>query len=346
MNIIFGVAGEGFGHISRAKVIIKYLESKGHTVKILTYHQGVKKLAPDFDVKKIFGLRFSHKKNQVNYTATFLNNVKQTPRAVKSIIDTKKLIDQFKPNVILTDFEPISAVCAQLCKIPLISIDNQHAITNGKLSYNQKYQLDYYYEYLGVSTMAANADAYIITSFFDFETTRDNTFLVPPILRDEIIYGTPTNKGHILVYGTVSNTAKTLQLPRNNHEKFIIYGREKKKSKNNCIFKKFNTEEFLEDLLSAKAVIGSAGATLIAESIYLNKPYLAIPIKKRFEQSLNAYYLKNLGYGDYSEKLTSQDLNNFIANIPLYNQNLKKYQRSDNSQLYKLLDKLLTKLSI
>ena len=99
----------------------------------------------------------------------------------------------------------------------------------------------------------------------------------------------------------------------------------------------------MDDLASSKAVIANAGLTLITEAFYFKKPYLALPIKKRFEQLTNSYHLKKLGYGNYTERLDWKKLNSFLKNIPVYSKNLKKYKKSNNSKLYKLLDKLIKK---
>jgi uncharacterized protein (TIGR00661 family) len=50
-------------------------------------------------------------------------------------------------------------------------------------------------------------------------------------------------------------------------------------------------------LSTAKAVIATAGFTLMSEALYLGKPYLAFPMQGQFEQHLNAHMLDLLGYG-------------------------------------------------
>src|SRR6185369_12152091 len=49
--------------------------------------------------------------------------------------------------------------------------------------------------------------------------------------------------------------------------------------------KKRSLDGFLRDLSGAKAVIANAGFSLISEGLYLDKPYLAIPVKNQFEQT-------------------------------------------------------------
>jgi uncharacterized protein (TIGR00661 family) len=345
-KILFGVAGEGLGHSARAKIVIQHLKKQGHKVKIITYHQGYWDLKNEFnDVKKIFGLRFSHKNGKTTYPGTVLENIKKTPEATKSFQDVKKIIKKFNPDIIFTDLEPLSSLVAHLYKIPLVSIDNQHRITQGEVEYNKKWILDYYLNKMGVSTVAFNANAYIITSFFDFKITHPNTYIVPPILQNKIFRAHPTRGEHILVYNTTTDVKTFLDLLKNRPETFIIYGPNKNKQEKNCIFKKQSKNQFLKDLISAKAVIASAGFTLISEAIQLKKPYLALPIKKRIEQLINAHYLKKLNYGDYSENLSPEEIDSFLQNISHYEKALKKYKpRKDNSELYKLLNNLIKEL--
>jgi uncharacterized protein (TIGR00661 family) len=344
-KILFGVAGEGLGHAARAKIVIRHLKKQGHQVKIITYHQGYWALKKEFPgVKKIFGLRFAHKNGKTTYPGTVLENIKKTPEATKSFNEVKILVKKFKPDIIFTDLEPFSSLSAHLYHIPLISIDNQHRITQGEVAYEKKWLVDYYLNKMGVSTVAFNAYAYIITSFFDFKITHPNTFIVPPILREEILKATPTKGQHILVYNTTSDVRELSYLLQKIPENFIIYGANIEKKEGNCLFKKQSRKEFLADLFSARAVIATAGFTLIAEAIHLKKPYLALPIKKRVEQLINAYYLKKLGYGNYSENLTAKEVKSFLKNIPRYQKHLQKYQLQDNSTLYRLLDKLLKEI--
>ena len=56
MNILYGVCGEGFGHSSRALVIGKYLEDKGHKVIMLVHGQSYEILKDKFKVFKIHGM--------------------------------------------------------------------------------------------------------------------------------------------------------------------------------------------------------------------------------------------------------------------------------------------------
>ncbi len=345
-KIIFAVAGEGIGHATRASIIINYLTKKKKCqVKILTYHLGYWHLSKKFkDVVKIFGLRFAHKNGHATYTGTVLKNIKKTPDAVQSFLKIKKIVKEFQPDLIITDLEPFTSLVANIYNIPLISIDNQHRITQGEIEYEKKWLLNYLINKIGVSAVAINADAYIITSFFKFKKKAPNVYIVPPILDENILRATPGNKDYILVYNSTKNKNLQKALCAIKDTRFIVYGYNTEKKNNHCQFKRRSHKRFLNDLINARAVIGTSGLSLMSEAIHLRKPFLALPIKKRIEQLTNAYYLKKLKFGDYSEDITVEDIEKFINKIDFYRQNLKKRQRTDNSKLYKLLDTLLEKL--
>ena len=52
-------------------------------------------------------------------------------------------------------------------------------------------------------------------------------------------------------------------------------------------YKPFSKDGFLQDLASCKAVMATAGFTLMTESFYLRKPYLTLPMRGQFEQEIN-----------------------------------------------------------
>lgn len=165
-KILYGVAGEGSGHSSRAKEIIRYLERKGHIVKIITHSQGYKNLSPFFDTFKIAGFRFVYKNNEVQYLPTLFKNLLNLPQIKESIDRVGKLVEEFQPQLVFTDFETISSIVANLKNLPLISIDNQHRLTNTKIEYPKKYETEALTAKTIVNLIVFNPKIYLITSFF------------------------------------------------------------------------------------------------------------------------------------------------------------------------------------
>ncbi|MFH0854809.1 MAG: MJ1255/VC2487 family glycosyltransferase [bacterium] len=340
-KILYGVAGEGSGHASRAKEIINHLKDCGHEIKIVSYDRGFAVLSQYFEVEKIFGLNFAMENNQVRYLSTITKNLEKFPEAAKSIKKILKMIDEFPVQVVISDFEPISSIVSKIKKLPLICIDNQRIITKTKIDYPKKYILE-----ASIAKIIINLDIavkpknFLITSFFKEETTDSRAFIFPPILRKEIFGISPQTNDYILVYLS-SKSENLIKIFEKVDEKFIIYGFDKNENRNNIVFKKASSENFLNDLSDCKGVVANAGFALIAEALYLGKPYLALPIKGQFEQILNAHYLEKLGYGKHCECLDKKEIESFLRDLKKYRKNLENYKKENNSEIFKKIDELI-----
>ena len=124
-------------------------------------------------------------------------------------------------------------------------------------------------------------------------------------------------------------------------ESFVVYGYDKEQQEDNLLYRPFSKQRFLDDLASSKAVIATAGFTLITESLYLGKPYLALPMKGQFEQVLNALMLDELGYGKASFTLSDDDITDFLNNLSQYTARLQDYPHEGNSRILSFIDSLL-----
>ncbi|HEX3587951.1 MAG TPA: glycosyltransferase family protein, partial [Candidatus Angelobacter sp.] len=188
--------------------------------------------------------------------------------------------------------------------------------------------------------MTPRADAYCVLSFFAAQVKRCNTFLFPPIVRQEVLSAEAQTGDYVLVY--VTSPAKELAaLLKQVRCKFICYGFAIEGQDGNILFKKPSMEGFLRDLAGAKAVIANAGFSLVSEALYLGKPYLAMPVKNQFEQTFNAYYVDKLGYGAWWQELGKEQIESFLFNLPAYAENLHSYPRAGNGAILAKLDELV-----
>jgi len=340
MNILYGVSGEGFGHSSRASVVIDYLQKKGHKVKVITYGQGYEALKDKHEVFKVRGLHMIFEKSLLKKRKTFLFNIKNFP---KNLLRWKKfhnLMKEFKPDLCITDMEPIVPILRYWYNLPLVSLDNQHRLTNLKFDVPDKHNNDFLIARKTVNAFVRKADYFVVTSFVKAplkKGSKKNTFVVPPIVREEVKKLKPKYDDKILVYLTKKDKG-ILKILQGIDEKFVVYGYNKNKTKDNLEFKV--KDGFLRDLASCKAVIATAGFTLMSEAIYLKKPYFALPLKGQFEQTLNALFLKKAGFGEYSEEFNYEELVDFLSKLSKYKKKLKEYN-PDYNELYKVLDKVI-----
>jgi len=339
-NILYGVNGEGAGHSTRAKEVLRHLVRKGHRVHVASFDRGLKNLEDEFEVTEVHGLRIAYVNNRVRYEKTVARNLLTAPKAAKSSRELMRKTEEWAINLVVTDFEPMTCHVAHRKKLPLIAIDNQHAITNCEVSYPREYRKDAAATKIVTKLMTPRADAYLVISFFPAEVQKKNTFLFSPLLREEILNAKPTPGDYVLVYVT-SPAPKLSEMLQSVRCKFVAYGFGKEGVSENITYKNPSLAGFMGDLVGCKGIIANAGFSLISEALHLGKPYLAIPVAHQFEQIFNAHYLDQMGYGAYWKDLEKEKIESFLFNLDTYRENLKAYPRQDNSALLEKLDDLI-----
>ncbi len=340
--IVYGVSGEGSGHSSRAREIIRHLQDKGHRVKVVTYDRGVKNLQNDFDVFETEGLHINSSDNKVSVVRTFTDNIRKLPRGHKKLRALRyDIFKKLQPECVITDFEPLTAYLANHYDIPLITVDNQHRMRYMQYPCPPKLQKDRLLTENIIRAMVPKPDVSLITTFYFGPVKNKRTFCFPPILRSEVLSLEPKKNAHILVYLTGGFETFIDKLEDFKREQFIVYGHNKVESKVNLVFKPPSREGFLQDLAGCKAVIATAGFTLMTEALHLRKPYLALPMRGQFEQELNGYLLARLGYGASVRKVSNMALSSFLYHLQDFGKALQSYPATDNSGITEKLDTLL-----
>jgi len=342
-KILYGISGDGFGHSTRAKVAIKHLQDAGHELCLVSYDKGYDMLSKSFAVEKINGLRLEYANHEVKYLATVAKNLMKSKATIESLDKVRALAKKFKPDLVITDFEPTVNLAANWLDLPLISLDNMHVITKTKIDIPEKWLSEYLTTKLIIRLMVFNANKYIILSFFDAKPNTAKAVLVPPIVRQEILDLVPTKADHILVYLTAEDS-KIIPVLKDSRAKYIVYGIDKQGAEDNIIFKPLGGNEYLADLASARGIVATAGFSLLSESFYLGKPYLALPIKSQFEQLLNAHYLEKIGYGVMSENLDYEVLQKYLNGLDDFSAKLSSYKPQGNSLALSALDQAIKEL--
>ena len=339
-NILYGVNGEGAGHSTRAKEVISHLQQAGHAVHVVSFDRGLANLGKDFDVTEIHGWSITYVDNQVRYRKTIARNLLGARKTASSIARLKQLVEDWQINLVITDFEPLTCHVGHRKHLPVISIDNQHFLTNTDVAIPRQFRRDATAAKMVIRVMVPRANAYLATSFFPAKITKSKTFLCPPILRESILNARPKEGEHVLVYVTspAPALAKLLAAVRCS---FVAYGFGREGQDGNITFKKPSLDGFFADLVNARAIVANAGFSLVTEALHLGKAYLAVPVEHQFEQIFNAYWLEKLSYGAYWEELNKERVESFLYNLPHYREKLAEYPRQDNSTLFSNLDRLI-----
>jgi len=242
---------------------------------------------------------------------------------------------------VITDFEPMAAYLANEMDIPLITIDNQHRMRYMEFPCPFEWKAEALFIENLIRVMIPRPCVSLVTTFYFGKKRNERTFTFPPILRQSVIDAESSIGDYILVYATQEYDSLIEFIQIYKREKFIIYGFNEDRLEDNLTYKTFSRDGFLQDLAGCKAVIATAGFTLMTESFYLGKPYLALPMKGQFEQVLNGLMLDELKYGRSSLDLEKENISAFLYDIPEYTKNLKNYEHKDNNAITQMLDNLL-----
>ncbi len=349
-RIIYGVAGVGFGHSSRAHLVGQRFLDAGHEVMFVASGQSLSYLRQIYgqQVKEIFGLSFAYRRGRIDSVRTFTQNLYGMGRANNR---TKKLLDRvcrpFEPDLVVSDFEPFTAWWAWRNKIPLVSLDNEHLLTACRLEHPLRYLVPRLSAMAVTRSIAAWASGYIVTNFFDAPLKRNNAVLVPPIVRPVVTTLTPSRAGHIVVYWTTGTEERRVRevLQKFSDRRFHVYGFNKDVTIGNCVFKRPSMEGFLADIASADGIVASAGLSLISECMYLRKKMFVIPLPGQYEQILNAHYVDKLGLGLASRRLNVKAMGRFLASLDEPISQDSRIRWPDNDAFYDNLEEVLGRLN-
>lgn len=341
-KIVYGVSGEGSGHSSRARVVLEHLVKDGHEVKVVTYDRGVRDLGADFDLFETVGLHIASENNRVSPLKTLLTNLQQLPDGHRKLNALRKdVFKGFAPDVVITDFEPMCAYLAHHYELPLITIDNQHRLRYMAYEYPPSLKSDRHLAVGIIRAMIPKPDVSLVTTFYYGEVKNQRTFLFPPLLRKKVQMLKPKKQNHVLVYLTSGFEQFVEMLQHFPGEQFVIYGQGDQGTHGNLTFKAPSTDGFLQDLATCKAVMATAGFTLITESLHLKKPYLALPMAGQFEQAINAVFLEKLNCGVNLQQIHPDGISDFLYRLPDFAKALAAQPLFDNAPLLEKVDALL-----
>ncbi|OGW33001.1 MAG: UDP-glucuronosyltransferase [Nitrospirae bacterium GWC2_56_14] len=350
MKILYGLPSEGMGHATRSNVIIAHL-LKSHDVRVATSDRAFSFMQERFPgrVYEIKGFHLAYKDGRVSKSSTASLLLKNGPKDLLANIHKYRLVHkEFQPDLVISDFDSFTFFYAKFNKLPLISVDNIQAMNRCKLDFPIPTSERNSYEIAKniVKAKVANADYYLITSFFEAQTRKKNTSLVPPILREKILDATGRAGEHLLVYQT-SSSQNSLIPALNKVPKipFIVYGFNKSESHDNVTLKKFSEDGFIGDLASAKGVISNGGFSLLSEAVYLKKPVCSVPIKGQFEQYVNAAYIEQCGYGRHLPDFTADGIKAFLFDIAAFQDTVSHYQQDGNKETFKKLDEVIARVT-
>jgi len=283
MKILYAIQGTGNGHLSRAREIIPILKKKGD-VDIL-----ISGIQSDIDLPhaikyKFKGLSFIFgKKGGIDLMETYKkSSIKNLYNEIQSLP-----IEQY--DIIINDFEPVSAWAAKIKNKICIGLSHQSAVINKK-SPKPKYK-----DPVGKAVLKYYAP---VSFSFGFHFKQYDKNIFTPVIREQIRLAKPKKSGHYTVYLPAYGDDRLVEiLSQIKNVQWQIFSKHSKKSLsvNNIKIQPIDNDDFVNSLVNSIGVFCGAGFETPAEALYLKKKLLVIPMKGQYEQQCNAAALKDLG---------------------------------------------------
>lgn len=331
MKILYGISGIGTGHSNRQIPIIDYFLKRNSQIVFFCYGESLRILSDrymnqenisiipidiPFIVGNLFGLDWEQTA-KVNKGRDFITINSLAMARASELIG--------KPDLVISDYEPLSAQYAYAYDSKFFTLDQQ-----------SKYLIDVDYpkfegqsfqdEIARLRMFFPKADARIACSFFDIEQ-RENKYgvkIFPSTLKDEIINMRREVDNSILIYissqkAFVQDLESVMEMCSTLDEEFHIFIKDviNIDTPHNVRIYQHGDPRFMNLLSKCKGLVSTAGHTLLSEAMYLGIPVYAIPLPV-YEQHMNAYCIEKNGFGMSRPRLEKDSLNEFIQRIPEY----------------------------
>ncbi|MDR3694106.1 glycosyltransferase family protein [Mucilaginibacter sp.] len=282
MKILYAIQGTGNGHISRAREIVPLLQQYGELDLLVSGTEAEVSLAQPLKYRfHGFSFVFGTQGGVDNWATFKLMNL---PRLLKDI----KNLPLKQYDLIINDFEPVSAWACKLQKLPSVSLSHQCSFVSPKTPRPAKRSwAEWLFKYYSPTT-----------DHIGFHFERYDDFIHTPVIRSEIRNLTTSNAGHYTVYlpayddkllaGLLNKTPKA---------DWHIFSKRQKTpyQQGNVQVFPVNNEAFNTSLAACEGLLTGGGFEGPAEALFLQKKVMMIPMKGQYEQQCNALAASKLG---------------------------------------------------
>ncbi|MCL4206454.1 MAG: glycosyltransferase [Pirellulaceae bacterium] len=332
-KLIFSLAGEGRGHATRTRTIVEALQRE-HRIIVLAPGAAYQLLADAYfhsdrvAVCEIPGLQFRYRGERLDYLKSCCLALPFLWRMRDWTAKIEALLRKERPDLAITDFEPLLPRAAARCGVPYVSFDHQHFLLVNDLS-GLPWHLRWKARLLApsVGMFYRGQRRTIVSSFYQppLKPHMRHVTQIGTLLRPEILRSRPVAGQHVLVYMRRFLRKNLLDALLHCGRPVKVYGLGVRPPLDGVVFCEVDERNFLHDLSQCFAVVSNAGNQLVGEAIYLKKPFLALPESGNFEQSINAHFVRESGAGDWIpfDRLDAEALLRFLDRVPEYRQQIR-----------------------
>ncbi|WP_020681075.1 MJ1255/VC2487 family glycosyltransferase [Marinobacterium rhizophilum] len=283
MKILYGVQATGNGHITRARVMAGALAAQGLEVDYLFSGRPAEQLfdmAPFGDYRCRRGLTFHYGAGgRVKPLGTLCDN------SLWQLWNEIRSLDLTGYDLVISDFEPVTAWAARRQGVPSIGIAHQY-VFNYALPGRHQGRLT-----RSAIRLMAPVDKAIGLHWHHFDQP-----ILPPLISPPR-YPVTLEADKILVYLPYEARAQlTDWFGRFADYRFVVYcDCVQREVQGNMEFQPFCRDGFERDLASCAGVISNSGFGLASETVQYGKKLLSKPYRGQVEQLSNAEIMQQLG---------------------------------------------------
>ena len=350
---LFLVQGEGRGHMTQSISMKQLVESSGMEVCEVLVGKSKQRIIPKFyyerinaPVTLIESPNMATGKNQkaIKSLPSLLGILLRLPKFINSLFIIHRKIKEHQPDVIINFYEPLAGLYNLLFrpKIPMICIGHHYMFNHPDFTMPE----GHFFAKLGLKLytglVSTGAKKKLALSFYAFEDCKEKSiYVIPPLLRQEVINQPTTNGDYLLVYllnaGYMEDIIKWHN--RNSHVKLHCFVDKKEigdsvEYDSGLTFHQINDKKFLTMMANSKGLVTTSGFESVCEAMFLGKPVFMVPVEGHYEQFCNSRDAAKAGAGIYD---TSFDLDRFIPYISgFYKDNRKFVEWEKQSHLLTL----------
>ncbi|KGK42793.1 hypothetical protein LH51_04580 [Nitrincola sp. A-D6] len=285
MRILYAVQATGNGHITRARAMLPAMQQAGISVDFLFSGRPREQL---FDMQ-CFG-DFQHYQGFTFKTESGSVKRWQTLKAARAsqFIADVRSIDLSGYDLLLNDFEPVTAWAAKRQKLPSLGLAHQYA-----LRYHLPGTRKAFWLKSAIDTFTP-LDRYLGVHWQAFDQP-----ILPPLLALDATRTTPSldqPKPYVLVYLPFELTEQVvIWLQSMPDYSFKLYADVPEAADlENVMLRPLSRETFPGDLHQSGGVICNTGFGLCSEALMLGKKILTKPLSGQIEQYSNACILEQM----------------------------------------------------
>ena len=303
MRILYGIQGTGLGHLSRSLDLVVALRARGHEVDVLVSGRppAMLRLAEGVSAVTVRkGLTFVNRGGRIRYLETAWQlDFGTLARDVRALCS-----DASRFDLVVTDFEPITAWMARRADLPCVGVANQYAfrfrvpMAGG--------------DPLGRLILAGFAP---VACPLGLHWHHWGAPIFPPIVARDLARPAPFAETRVLVYLPYEDRDTAVRvLRRIRGFEFEFYTNiPAPVDRGNVRLRPLDREEILWDLSGCAGVLCNAGFGLSSEALHLGKRLMVVPARRHIEQASNAMALEALGLATVSRRLDEAALRAWLA---------------------------------